>query len=159
MLPGVRRRLLSKRIAALATGVALAICAADAHALFIVNQPWARPAAQGRSTEAYMDLTSTEGAVLVGVRSELATVTIGAPGKAVRAVERLPLPAHLMVSLAPGGYRLVLGKIARPVKLGDRVTLTLIIEAADGSRQEIPVSAEARQRSPIEDERRAHGAH
>src|SRR5262245_43783198 len=158
MTPAMRR-LLSTRGAGLAIGAALAICAADAHALFIVNQPWVRPAAQGRSTEAYMDLTSTEGAVLVGARSEIAAVAISAPGKTVRAVERLPLPAHSMVSLAPGGYRLALSKIARSLKLGDRVALTLIIEAADGSRQEIPVNAEARRHSPLDDERRAHGAH
>jgi len=64
-----------------------------------------------------------------------------------------------MVSLAPGGYRLLLAKLACTIKRGDRVLMTITIEAADGSRQEIPVDAEARLRSPIEDERRAHGVH
>ena len=140
-------------------GFALAICAADARAIFIVNQPWIRPAAQGRSTEAYMDLTSTEGAVLVGARSEIAAVSIIAPGKAARSVRNLPLPAQTMVSLAPGAYRLLLSKLARSVKRGDRVLMMLTIEAADGSRQDIPVDAEARTHSPVDDERRAHGGH
>ncbi len=42
----------------------------DAHALFIVNQPWVKPGT--RNTEAYMVLTSTEGATLIGVRSSIA---------------------------------------------------------------------------------------
>jgi copper(I)-binding protein len=155
----MRRCPLVKRELALAFGIALTICAADAQAIFIVNQPWLRPAAQGRSTEAYMDLTSTEGAVLVSARAEIATVSILTPGKASRATERLPLPAQKMVSLAPGGYRLLLAKLARTIKRGDRVLMTITIEAADGSRQEIPVDAEARFNSPIADERRAHGVH
>ena len=152
-------RRLPKRKLALTLGVALAICAADAQAIFIVNQPWVRPAAQGRSTEAYMDLTSTEGAILVGARSEIATVTILAPGKATRSVDRLALPAQTMVSLAPGAHRLLLSRLGRSVKRGDRVLMMLTIETADGSRQDIAVDAEARLRSPIEDERRAHGGH
>ena len=48
----------------------LAGAAFDAHALFIVNQPWVKPGM--RNTEAYMALTSTEGATLIGVRSSIA---------------------------------------------------------------------------------------
>lgn len=142
----------------LAGCLALAVWAADAHAIFIVNQPWVRPAAQGQSTEGYMDLTSTEGAALVGARSDLAAaVSIRAPGKSAGDVGRLRLPVNAMIRLAPGGYRVVLSRLARPIKLGERVMLTLTIEAADGTRRDIPVNAEVRLRSPIEDERRAHG--
>ncbi|HTR77901.1 MAG TPA: copper chaperone PCu(A)C [Gemmatimonadaceae bacterium] len=140
----------------LVLGLALVACAQDARAIFIVNQPWVRPGPQGGSTEAYMDLTSTEGAALTAVSSTIATVAIrdkrAKPG-------RLSLPAGVMVRLAPGGNRLSLSKLAREVRLGERVTLTLTIESPDGTRQEIPVTAEARLRSPLDDERRAHGAH
>lgn len=158
MLAALRGYLLAGRRAGLAGCLALAIWAADAHAIFIVNQPWVRPAAQGRSAEVYMDLTSTEGAVLVGARSDLAVaVSIGAPGKSTGDVGRLRLPANAMIRLVPGGYRLVLSKLARPIKLGERVMLTLTIKADDGARQDIPVNAEVRLRSPLDDERRAHG--
>jgi hypothetical protein len=61
-----------------------------------------------------------------------------------------------MVHLAPNGYRLVLEHTTRSIKRGERVLLTLVIEASDGSRQEIPVDAEARFNSPLDEERRAH---
>src|SRR6266436_5804260 len=138
-------------------GFALALAAQQANALFIVNQPWARPAQRGQVTEAYMDLTSTDGAALVGVTSDAAiTAAIRAPGKSSGNNVRVPLPAKTLVALAPGGYRVALTGLTRPLKLGDRVKLTLAIEAADGSRQDIGVDAEVRLRSPLDDERRAH---
>ena len=50
-------------------------------------------------------------------------------------------------------------KLIRRARLGDRLALTLTIEAADGSRQDIPVHAEVRMRSPVDDELRAHRTH
>ena len=95
--------------------------------------------------------------MLVAVKSDAAaTAAIRAPGVRGKTVARLELPAGVMVRLAAGNQRIVLERLVRKVALGDSVALTLTIEAADGSRQEIPVSAEARRRSPIDDERRAH---
>jgi len=148
----------SRRRFALLFGLALAVCAADAEAIFIVNQPWVRPGQRGGSTEAYMDLTSTEGATLVAVRSEIASVAIRTKS-GTSVVDRLPLAANTMLKLAPNGVRLSLTKLARPLVRGEHVTLTLTVESADGSRQDIPVTAEVRLRSPLDDERRAHGAH
>ena len=154
----MHRAACDRRRHALALGIALALVAAPTAALFIVSEPWVRPAASVRTTEVYMVLTSTEGATLVGARSEMAAgVTIYAAGKSPVRIERLPLPAGQRVKLAPGGLRLGLSGLARPLKLGDRVPLVLSVEAADGARQEIPVNAEVRRRSPIDDERRAHG--
>jgi hypothetical protein len=45
-------------------------------------------------------------------------------------IERLPLPAHATVTLAPGGYHLMLMHAFHPVKPGDRVKVTL--RFADG---------------------------
>jgi len=137
-------------------GVALAIVATEASAIFVVNQPWMTPAATGRSTSAYMDLTSTEGATLVAARSEVAaSVSIRAPNQRAGSAH-LSLPAGKMIRLEKGGYRLALDRLTRTVSLGDRILLTLTIESSDGSRQEIVVNAEARHRSPLDDERRAH---
>jgi len=71
----------------------------------------------------------------------------------------LPLPAGTVVALAPGKARLALTKLARSVKLGDLVSLTLTVEGTDGTRQDIPVQAEVRMRSPLDDEKRAHHTH
>jgi copper(I)-binding protein len=104
-----------------------------------------------------MNLTSRDGATLVGAASAVAgSVAIRAPGKAAGNLERLPLPAQSVVALAPGGYRLLLGGLVRTLKVGDRVQLTLTIESADGSRQDVDVNAEVRLHSPIDDEIRAH---
>lgn len=46
-------------------------------------------------------------------------------------VERLDIPAHGSVKLAPGGYHLMLSHARRPIKPGDKVPLTL--RFADGS--------------------------
>jgi periplasmic copper chaperone A len=137
--------------------VGLIVSVAQAEGLFIVNQPWVRPALAGQSTEAYMDLTSTAGAKLVAVASAVAAaVAIRPPDSQRAAVQTVALPAGTRVALAPGKYRIALQRVARTLKLGDRVPLTLTIEAADGSRQEVSVDAEVRLHSPIDDELHAH---
>ena len=143
-----------------AAALAFALPAAVAQALTVVNQPWVRPAAAGRSTEAFMNLTSTEGAALVAARSDsAAAMTLHRPGGDTRAAAELTLPAGAIVELAPGKYRLSLRRLSRNVRLGDIVPMTLTIRSADGVLQDIAVGAVARLRSPIDDERRAHGKH
>jgi len=85
----------------------LAGAAFDANALFIVNQPWVKPGT--RSTEAYMVLTSTEGATLIGVRSSIAArVSLRGAGAHRPARAALALPAGAAVALRPGADRIVL---------------------------------------------------
>ena len=60
------------------------------------------------------------------------------------------------MSLRPGAERIEISGLARPLKLGDRVALTLTIETADGARRDIAVSAEVRSESPVDAELRAH---
>ena len=140
-----------------AVTLAFALPAAVAQALTIVNEPWVRPAAAGRSTEAFMNLTSTEGAALVAAHSDsAAATTLHRPGADRRAAAELALPAGAIVELAPGKYRLSLRRLSRNIKLGDIVPLTLTIRSVDGVLQDIAVGAVARLRSPVEDERRAH---
>jgi periplasmic copper chaperone A len=147
----------TRRHVALACGLGLVLLAQTASALFVVNQPWIPPAQKGQTTEAYMNLTSTDGAALVGVASAAAaSATILAPGKKANVVDRVSLPARKLVALAPHGYRIVLRRLVHSLKVHDRVQLTLIIEAADGTRQEIGVNAEVRLHSIIEDEMHEH---
>lgn len=126
-------------------------------AVFGIAEPWVRPAAAGASTEAFMQLTSSEAAVLVDVRAPDA--------KRVRLVSRqgpqappfaLELPARATVTLAPGGVRVALLEVSRALKLRERVPLTLVLRHADGTTQEIPVEAEVRRRSPSDDHGVAH---
>ena len=137
--------------------VALALVAADAAATFIVHGTVGAPRARWATAEAYVELRSSEGARLVAVRAEIAAgVALRAPGPERRAVAAIPLPPGDIVKLAPGAFRISLANLKRPLKLGDRVALMLTIEAADGSRQEIPASAEVRRHSPTDDHLRPH---
>ena len=134
----------------------LVIASAPAHALLSIAEPWVRPAAAGQSTAAYMELTSTEGATLLSARSPVArNVTIAGGTGGARPIAGLPLPPGSVVVLAPRGERLRLDKLARAVRLGQRVPLTLRIRNADGTTQDVEVDAEVRRRSPSED----HGVH
>jgi periplasmic copper chaperone A len=142
---------------ALAAGTLCALIPPAAGAVFVVNQPWVKPASRAQSSEAYMELISSGGATLVGARSDAArTVVILSPTGSSRQIDQLPLAAGKAVLLAPNGYRLRLSGLDHELKLADHVPLTLTIENADGSKQDIPVNAEVRRRSPIDDERREH---
>jgi len=141
----------------LAFGSAIALGATDATAIFVVAEPWVRAGTNARSAEAYMELTSTEGATLIGVRcATTSSIEIRRPGTSRASIPELELPAGDKVMLAPHAYRLVLAGLDHPLKLGDRVAIVLIVMAADGSRREIPVDAEVRRRSPTDDHRRGH---
>jgi copper(I)-binding protein len=139
--------------AALATTVS--VVAPDAQALFIVNQPWVKPGAH--ASEAYMNLTSTEGATLIGVRSPIAAqAALRGPGTRGRARPSLPLPAGATVALQPRANRIVLTGLVHALQLGERVPLTLSVETAPGVNEEVAVDAEVRNESPLDAERRAH---
>lgn len=155
MLPLIR----SRRFAVL-LGFVLAASGMAAQALVVINQPWVKPAIASRSTEAYMNLTSTEGATLVAVRSDIAAeTTLHPPTRDTRAAFELALPAGAIVELAPGNYRFSLRRLNKTIKLGDIVPMTLTIRSADGALQDIVVHAVGRLRSPVDDERRAHRRH
>lgn len=149
-------RIRSRRLGFL-LGLALALPSLSAQALIVVNQPWVKPAVARGSSEAYMNITATDGAVLVAARSEsAAAVTLLRPGAGKRASAELALPAGTIVELAPSRYRLSLRGLGKAIRLGDVVRLTLTIKDANGAVQEVAVGAVARWRSPVDDERRAH---
>ena len=146
----------SRRYASLAllAIAALLACGSVAAGVFTVNAPWVRPASRGQATEAFMELTSSDASTLVGARATVAgrTTLRGAKGP----VGTIALPAGRALLLAPAGPRIALAGLDRPLQLGDRVSITLVVRRADGTQDEIPVDAEVRRRSPIDDERRAH---
>jgi len=144
-------------IVALAGALALVLVASNASALFIVNQPWVSPARTGQTTNAYMNLTSTDGATLLDARSEDSRRVLVHSARAARVV--VALPAKSEVALAPGHHHLSLIGLVRTLRVGDRVKITLTVRDDDGSVHEIDVNAEVRNRSPIDDERRAHHHH
>jgi len=140
----------------LASLAAALLFAPPVQAVLTINTPWIRAASADAPAEAYMELRSSEGTMLVGIRSEIANhITIRLPGKGKAALPALTLPAGETRLLAPGGYRLELVRVSRPLKLGDWVPLTLTFRNADGTEQEIAIRAEVRRRSAIDDHRHA----
>jgi len=149
--------LIRSLVLALALGAGASASVAHGDGLLIVNQPWTRPASVGQATEVYMDITSTAGATVVAAASDVAATTrIRGPDRQRGKATAIALPAGQLVALAPGNYRIGLLRLNRMLKLGDRVWLTLTIEQADGSHQQVAVNSEVRLHSPIDDELRAH---
>ena len=123
--------------------------------VFVVNQPWLHPARKAQTTHAYMNLTSSDGAMLLGARSEDARRVSLRSARGAAAAGRV-LPARSEVALAPGHDHLTLTGLTRTLKIGDRVKMTLVVRDDNGTVHEIAVNAEVRHRSPVDDERRAH---
>lgn len=141
----------------LAAGFAAALGATEAMAVFVVTEPWVRLSADAHSAEAYMELTSTEAAALVDVRCDAAkSIAMRSPGKSRASVKSIALPAGKTVALAPRAQRLALSGLHRNLSLGDHVAMMLVIANADGTRREIPVSAEVRLHSPTDDHLHGH---
>lgn len=121
--------------------------AAEVH----VDDPWVRATVGGQQASgAFMTLTSTSDARLVAVQAPIAGVaeihemTLEDNIMRMRAIDALALPAGKPVALSPGGYHLMLLELKGPLKTGEHVNLTLIVEDKDGKREEVEVRAPVR---------------
>lgn len=129
----------------------LMLAALPALAQVTVGEPWVRATvAAQKATGAFMTLTSTQGARLVGVSSPAAGVVEVHEMKMVddvmrmREVTALDLPAGKTVTLSPGGYHLMLLDLKQPLKEGATVPLTLEVEDARKVRSKVQVEAPVR---------------
>jgi len=133
-----------QRIVALAA-LALAL---GAHAQTTVKEAWVRgTVASQKSTGAYAQITSSAGGRLVAVSSPLAGVAeiheMAMDGNVMRMrlLPSLELPAGKTVELKPGGYHVMLLELKQELKAGETVPLTLVVEGADGKRENIDIKA------------------
>lgn len=116
-----------------------------------VGETWARATAADQSVSAlYLAIESSENARLVDVRCPLAQgvelhqTTVEAGVARMRVVEQIDLPGRKTVSLAPGGYHVMLTGLKQPLKPGEIVPFTLILIASDGVRYEVETNAKVR---------------
>ncbi len=116
-----------------------------------VKDAWVRATvAQQKSTGAFMQLTAQADTRVVQVSSPIAGVAeihemaMDKDVMKMRAVTALPLPAGKVVELKPGSYHLMLMDLKGPVKAGDVVPVTLVLESKDGLRSTLEVKATAR---------------
>lgn len=107
-----------------------------------VSGAWARATVPGQPVAAaYLDISSRQGATLVGVRSDAAgavqvhSMRDGGGVMRMRQLDRLELPAGQTVRLAPSGTHLMLLDLKRPLRRGDSITLDLtVVDKAGRSR-------------------------
>lgn len=136
-----------RSLAALAGFFIPALCWAE----ITVSNAWVRGTVPGQSaTGAYMEIRSSERASLVSVASpgakvaEIHEMAMDGNVMRMRGVPRLDLPAGRAVELKPGGYHVMLMGLARSLKKGEVVPITLTFEGAAKQRQEVEIKAEVR---------------
>jgi copper(I)-binding protein len=117
----------------------------------IVKEAWVRGTVPAqKSTGAFLTLTSSEDARLMGASSGIAKATEIHHSEMrnnvmhMHAVDSIVLPAGKEVQLRPGGHHLMLMGLAAPVKEGEKVPLTLTIEDSRGKRSRVEVKADVR---------------
>ena len=140
-------------IARSAAAAALLALAAAAQAQTTVKDAWVRgTVAQQKATGLFAHITSAQGGTLVAVRSPLAGVAeiheMAMDGNVMkmRALgQGLELPAGKAVELKPGGYHVMLLDLKQPLKEGDSVPVTLVVQGKDGKQEtielKVPVKA------------------
>ena len=135
----------------IATFAAVALLAAAVHAQVTVDKPWVRTTvAQQTTTAAYLTITSSRGGKLVSASSPVAAAVdvhemkMAGDMMKMRAVDALALPAGKPVEFKPNGYHLMMTGLKAPVKAGDVVPITLVVEDAKGKRETVDVKATAR---------------
>ena len=123
----------------------------SASAEVIAKDAWVRGTVPAQKlTAAYMTLTSTEDAKIVGATSPAARKTeihasmmMGGVNQ-MHSVDAIPLPAGKPVELRPGGYHVMLMDLAKQVKPGESVPIVFTIEGKGGKRTQVEVKAEVR---------------
>jgi copper(I)-binding protein len=128
---------------ALTLSVMLATAPAFAHKYDLgsltINHPWARPTPPGlKVTAVYFDIRNNASTPdrLVGwtsssaMRAELHETRIEGGMAKMRPVSALVLPANGRVKAEPGGLHLMLMELKQPLKVGDRIPVTLKFERA-----------------------------
>lgn len=135
------------------TAALLALTSASAFAADLdVKTPWVRGTVAGqKATGAFMELTSPAGTAIVGASSPVAGITeihemkMDGGVMKMRAITRLDVPAGKTLSLAPGGYHVMLMDLKQQLKKGETVTIALQVENKDKKVETVEIKAEVRE--------------
>jgi len=141
---------------AMAAGMAMSLTAqAQRSAEVEVKSAWARPTVAGQmGTGAFMQLTSKDGARVVGASSEIAGVVeiheMAMDGSVMRMrpIRVLDLPPGSNVELKPGGHHMMLMDLKRPLATGEKIKVELRLETRDKKLITQPIEIEVRPRAP-----------
>lgn len=115
---------------------------AFAHEGVAVSRAWSPPSLSQPNGVGFMTLNASDNDALVNVTSdcctavEMHTHSMEGDIMKMRRVDKIELPDHRDVTLAPGGYHLMLIGLKKPLEDGQKVPLKLFFEHAK------PVDAE-----------------
>lgn len=116
-----------------------------------MKDAWVRGTVKGQTASgAFMTLTSSEDAKVVGVASTVAKVTemhVTRNDRGMMVMEHvasIELPGGKAVQFRPGGHHVMLMGLAKPLSAGDTVALTFTIEDAKGRKTKLEVKAPVR---------------
>ena len=137
---------------ALIPALLLAMASAAVQAQTTVTDPWIRgTVAQQKATGLFGQIQSAKGGRLLSASSpaagavEIHEMRMDGDVMRMRALPKgLELPAGKAVQLKPGGYHLMLMDLKQPLKAGDSVVVTLLIEGADKQRETLQVQAQVK---------------
>ena len=133
--------------ATLATALLTACLALPAQAQTTASGAWVRATvAPQQPAGGYLTLKSARGGKLVEVRSpagmaEMHEMAMDGSVMRMRQVDAIDLPAGKPVELKPGGLHLMLMGLKAPLKAGESVSFTLVVEGRDGKRETLDVKA------------------
>ncbi len=129
----------------------LSLLALGAQAQTTATDPWVRgTVATQKATGMFVQLTSAQGGKLVSGSSpvagrvEIHEMAVVDGVMRMREISALELPAGKAVELKPGSYHLMLMDLKQPMKAGDIVPVTLVIEGADKKRETLEIKASVR---------------
>jgi copper(I)-binding protein len=128
-----------------------------------VKDPWVRgTVAQQKATGAFFQITATGGGTLVSAASPVAGVveihemSMDGNTMKMRALPKgLDLPAGKTVELKPGGYHVMLMDLKAPLKAGESVDISLVVEGKDGKKETIALKAPVKDLAAVG----GHGQH
>ena len=116
-----------------------------------VANAWARASAPGQTSAAiYMEVKSDTDAVLTAAesaraeRAELHAMKVENGVMRMRPLERVELGAGKTVKFEPNGLHLMLVNVKQPLKAGERVPVTLTVQARGGAAKTLKLQAEVR---------------
>ena len=145
----MRRTLLAVILFSSLMSVGIAQPMSDGQQGIVISNPWARASA-GAATTGAAYFTITDNALADGLTGASSPVA----GKAelhetrnengvmqMRAVPRLALEPGKPVTLAPGGYHMMLKDLKQPLQAGESFPLTLIFEKAPPITVQVKVGA------------------
>jgi len=129
------------------------VAATPAVAEYVVDGAWARTSPMEATMGAvYLNITSTVDDALVGasVSTEIAAMTqvhetlMNADGTmGMQEIASVPMTANTPLTLAPGGYHIMLMELVKPLVVGETVSVTLTFASGGTTTVDAIVSEEA----------------